>query len=399
MAFGKSGTGLAGVTAFGGQPSFSQRTAQLFKNQQSTRQSRGGGGNLFGDRFSPTKEPNKLDEGRLLRGEYLYTGCDGQKNTYETKLEYWPYITHFDGRNERSTICSAGVFNAFKDARDPCHGCDMFWSTRETGPNGKKRSRVSKSDRYAFNFLHYHPYHKIPQIDRGTGAVKTNDQGEPYFEWVQCDGRLCEMCKQNIEKAPARSLKWEMGVSHFLALTKEYNALIAKTCKGCGARDSITCLAYTCSTCGEAVIDMSDTTLTDENIEEIKNDPVVCSHCKVQGWLNEVYRCSSCNLAERSDIFDVDIQVRRIETSGSDGGKQTQLIVAAWSTPHPLDPGLSEYVKIFDLPKVYQPSDMEYQARQFSLPSGQAGAAVQRTPATANAGFRGYQKSQDPNYK
>jgi len=396
MGFGKEREGLNAVSPYGANVSFQQRTAFFLKQQSEQKQRKGAGGNLYGDKFKPTMEVNQLDEGRLIKGAYEYIGCDRNKNTYKHLLEYWPYISHYDGREERSSICSGGIFHNFKDARDPCHGCDLFWSTRETGPDGKKKKgRVSKSDQYAFNWLHYHPYHKIPQVDRETGQAKMNaETNEPYYEWVQCDGRLCKICPQNVETVPARLLKWEMGIQHFTALTVEYQSQVGNTCKSCGTRDSISTIAYVCSNeaCGEAVIDMRDTTLSDADIIKIKNEPATCTQCKKESWLTEIMQCSNCSTPDRSTIFDVDLKVRRMPMS--DGSNGTQLIVSSWSAPHPIDPRYVVYAeKTFDMPRIYQPSDLEFQARQFRITGGApAGGPVQRTPV--NSGFRNYAAGQ-----
>ena len=404
MGFGKDKEGLNSVSPFGANTSFSQRTAFFSRQQNEQKQRKGGGGNLYGDKFKPTTDAGKLDEGRLIKGAYEYIGCDAQKSRYKYVLEYWPYIQHFDAREERSTVCSAGVFHNFKNDRDPCHGCDLFWSTRETGPDGKKKKgRLSKSQQYVFNFLHYHPYHKIPQVDRGTGQARMSETNEPYFEWVACDGRLCKICPQNVETAPARLLKWEMGVTHFKALTEEYQNQIGNTCNSCGTRDSISTVAYLCPNeeCGEAIIDLKDTTLSDEDILNIKNSPAVCPSCRQEGWLNELQRCSGCSSPERASIFDVDIKVRRMPMT--DGTNGTQLIVSSWSTPHLVDPSYAALIeKPFDMPRIYQPSDLEFQAKQFHISGAATGGAVQRTPV--NQGFKQYAGQQGggggqgPNY-
>lgn len=390
MPFGKDRNGLGNVAPFGANTSFSQRAAFFREQQNSQRQRTGGGGGMFADRFKPTTDPNKFDEGRLIKGDYEFTGCDKDRNIYTYKLEYWPYTEHFDGRNEKSTYCSAGIFKNFKDHRDPCSGCDLFWETREKGPGGRGKSRVSNQDKYAFNFLHYNPYHKTPQIDRQTGQIRTNpENGEAYTEWTACQGRLCPFCPQKLETIPARTLKWEMGYSHFAALTTNYQNAIGNTCKSCGAKDSIYTLAYTCSNsiCGEAIIDMADTTLRDEDIFKIKNAPVLCAHCKQEGWLNEVFKCNGCNAPQRCDIFDVDIKIQRAPTGKGDGNA-TNLIVSSWSSPGPIDPRFTSLIKTYDMPKIYAPTALDVQARLFGLSAPAAGGPVSRTPV--NSGFKQY---------
>jgi hypothetical protein len=403
MAFGKDHENLQSVKPFGAGTSFSQRNSFLMRNQGEQRQRRSGGGMRFSDIYKPTESPSGFDLVRLLPGSYPYRSCDGKKNVYEYALEYWPFIEHFDGRNQKSAICSGGVFHNFKNDRDPCIGCDLFFSTmdKQKGPDGRRKSRVSKQDKYAFNVLHYNPYHKIAQVDDSTGRVRTNEQsGEAYYEWVPCEGRGCPICPQNVETVGARVLKWEMSFSHYKAMTTAYSDAIALGCKTCKSKKSIQSLAWICSTpsggCGEAVIDLSDTTLKDEDILKIISEPVTCPHCKHIGFLDEVFQCSGCGQPERCTIFDVNMNVKRVK-SGQGDSKQTALIVSDWTEACDIDPRFTEIVKVFDMPKIYGPSTIEFQQRQFQIEAPAQGQAVQpqaggltRTPVTANSGFKNY---------
>jgi hypothetical protein len=405
MAFGKDTDKLNVVSPFGANTSFQQRNAFLMRNSGEQRQRRGGGGARFSDVYKPTQSPSSFDLVRLIPGAYEYVGCDGQKNPYKYILEYWPYIEHYDGRNERSALCSGGVYHNFRDAREPCLGCDLFFSTmdKQKDANGRRKSRVSKQDKYAFNALHFNPYHKIQQIDRQTGQVRTNDKGEAYHEWVPCEGRGCPICPQKVETVEARVLKWEMSYSHWKAMTTAYAAAIGNGCRVCKQKSSIASLAWVCSNpeCGEAVIDMADTTLKDEDIMKVISAPVTCPHCKQSGFLNEVFQCSGCGTPERATIFDVNMHVKRV-ASGAGDSKQTQLIVSDWTEACAIDPRFAEIAKPLDLPKIYAPSTIEYQQRQFGMENTPAqGQPVQvnpgtqqgltRTPVTPNSGFRQYQ--------
>lgn len=403
MAFGKERENLQSVTPFGANTSMAQRTQFMMRNQGEQRQRRGGGGQRYSDIYKPTLSQAGFDLVRLIPGHYSFQGCDGKRNVYEyTNMEYWPYIEHYDGRNERSTICSGGVFHNFRDARDPCIGCDLFFSTMEKSKdaNGYRKSRVSKTDKYVFNVLHFNPYHKIPQMNTKTGQVSTNDKGEPYFEWVPCEGRGCPICPQKVETTEARMLKWEMSFTHFKALTIAYASAIAQGCTNCRSKNSIQSMAWVCpfDGCGEAVIDLSDTTLKDEEIANITGGVVTCPHCKNTGFLNEVFQCSQCGSASRCTIFDVNMHVKRV-SAGKENSKQTSLIVSDWSESCGIDPRFTEIAKPFELPKIYGPSTIEFQQKQFGEGGPAEGQAAQpqagltRTPVTAgapNAGFRAY---------
>lgn len=406
MAFGKEREHLQGVTPFGAGTSIAQRTQFLMRNQGEQRQRKGGGGMRFSDIFKPTLSPTSFDLVRIIPGNYTFQGCDGKKNVYTYPgMEYWPFIEHYDGRNKKSTICSGGVFHNFRDAREPCMGCDLFFSTmdKQKDANGRRKSRVSKQDKYVFNVLHYNPYHKIPQMD-DSGRVACNDQGQPYYNWVPCEGRGCKICPQGVETMPARMLKWEMSYSHFKAITTAYSLAIGQDCANCGTQKSIQPLAWVCSAegCGEAVIDMADTTYSDEDIAKVISEPVTCPHCKNNGFLNEVFACGACQNPRRATIFDVSMNVKRTE-SGQGDSKQTQLIVSSWSQACNIEPQYQEMAKPFDLPKIYGPSTIDFQKKMFGMEGVQAEGqpvqpgGMQRTPVNAgqpaqpNAGFRNYQ--------
>ena len=404
-AFGKDRSTLQAVTPFGGNTSLSQKSSFLLNRQQETRQRSGGGGARFSDIYKPTT--TGMDEIRIIPGAFAFKVADEKKNIIDMTLEYWPYIEHFDGKNKRSSICSGGIYHNSKKDRDACHGCDLFFGTMQK-ENGKNKSRVSKRDMFVFNVLHYHPYHKIEQVDRNTGKVKTNDDNQPYYEWVQCEGRTCEMCKAQCETVPYKVQKWEMGISHFKTLTQEYDVLIGRSCKSCKNKDSIGTVAWLCPNdkCGEAVIDMATTTLSDEEINNIKNENAVCPSCRQAGMLIELVECAKCGTPTRSSIFDVNLKVKRMEVS-KDGGNQTQLMISGWSDPCELDSEVAAVVSksMFDLSKIYVPTPLETQAVIFEVGS-QTGAAVRpqggfanrslsRTPVNSgapavNSGFRAY---------
>lgn len=407
MAFGKDTTRLGRVVPFGGAAGGSlQQRAQWQRDR--SRQQRSGGGRRFSDEYKPPMQPG-MDLGRLIPGAYkTILPADEQGNTtQELMYEWMTFVEHFDGHTKKSSICSGGPLHNFKGKRTACRGCDLFY---EPGVNaeGKRKKRMSKRDMFAFNWLHYAPYHKIEAVDQATGQVRMNTAtNEPYYEWVPCEGRVCTACRANKETVQGRLRPWPMGYSHFAMLIDTYNPLIGTSCASCSSRDSIATLAWTCTAegCGEAVFELDGpnaTSLSDQDLAKIVLRPMVCPHCGNQVLLQEVYGCANCNSARRATIFDVDLHVQRANIS-KDGDNKTQLVVTSWTNPRPIDQRFSGAAeKPLALHKMYEPSTLEFQEKQFELqgstpivnnqfrPYGQQGAAPQQPPQTPGG--------QTPNY-
>ena len=174
MAFGKNPGDLKRVTDF--------RQAGRVSNRKFPKR-KGGGAPRWINRFQPsTVEPDTI---RFIAGEYPYETVRVDENeapVVETfVLPYMRFAEHFDGRTKGSTICSAGPFVMYKDKRDPCLGCDLFWAG-----GGKKDGRVSRREMYSFPVFNYGTFHEIEQVD-GQGQLRLNPKtNKPYTEWVRC---------------------------------------------------------------------------------------------------------------------------------------------------------------------------------------------------------------------
>jgi len=334
-----------------------------------------------------------VDTIRIIEGHYTVQQVVGNGDhaaLEEVELPFFPYTEHYDGRNERSCICSAGPFANHKGKAQPCHGCAIFWSTRETQADGKKKSeRMSRREMYAFSVLDYGKYHKMPQIDKQTGQVRTNDSGEPYYNWEKCSGLGCKGCQdQRIESKQGNLRHWALGWAHYKTIL-ETDKEIGKSCRACGGTDSIVSRAWLCPGCGDCAVDMSSTSLNQKQIDELTERPYHCS-CKYEGFLQEMIECKQCTpvggVAARATIFDVDMNVKRIETATGQG-KQTALQISRWSPPRPIDPNFKTALeKPLDLPKIYAPTDLKIQAEQFGVTASDLpGPQAQRQPVTSGA--------------
>jgi hypothetical protein len=306
----------------------------------------------FINRFQPaTDEPDQI---RIIKGNHEVHVGQADGSLVKQTLYYYPFVEHYHAGIKKGFICSGGPFYPFKDKREPCLGCDLYWADRTAG---KKNGPMGKREMYSFTVLHYAQYAKVEQLDRATGAVRTNSEGQPYYEWHRVFQH--ERSKYaGREMRDAQILHWDLGFGHWNTLT-EYDKEIGKSCKSCGGRDTIKMVAWTCRACGEALIDSETTTLSPKEIDDLTGQEVVCASCGHQGYMTEFVACSNCQNGQRAEIFDVDLYVKRI--MDPKGGNQTSLAITSWSNPRAIDPRYAEIAKPLDLPKLFTPTPFEKQ--------------------------------------
>lgn len=365
MAYGKNSAVLQGA---GG--SFRQRANAYSQHKDQQRQRGGGGAPFFVNQYKPSLE--EADTIRIIEGHYKVKEAVGegdQAQVRETELPFYPWTEHFDGRNRKSCICSAGPFAGNRKKSEPCHGCSIHFETREVGADGKKKSgRMSRSEKYAFSVLDYGRYHKMQQVDHQTGQVKRNDKGEPYYNWAKCDGVGCDGCKAQAETTSGQTRHWSLGYGHYQTLLSA-DDMVGKSCVNCGGYETIDGLAWVCPNCGEAHIDLRTTSLKIDQVKETVLRDFHCP-CGYNGFLNEIISCRQCTqaggAARRATIFDVDMQVKRVET-GTGDNKQTILMIVRTSPPRPIDKAFEALGKPLPLEKTYAPTPLEVQAQQFGV--------------------------------
>jgi hypothetical protein len=293
------------------------------------------------------------------------------------------FVEHYDGFTEKSCICSAGPWENFKDKRNQCFGCDIYWETASRNSEGRwQSSRMSKQAKYAFNTFDYGVYHKLEQIDRDTGKPKLNPKNQqPYFNWVKCIGQGCDACKAGKESKTGNMMHWPINFTQLQVLRSVEND-IGASCFGCGTYNSIISRGWMCQKCGECIIDMSTTELKKEELLEITDNPVHCPHCNTEDVLQELLDCAVCKVkgtkGSRASLYDVDLRVKLVSN-----GTQKVLQVCGWSQPYAVT---SDQIKPLDLLSKYAPSTLEYQASQFGLSPAQGQAAApQRDSQPARA--------------
>jgi hypothetical protein len=353
--------------------SFRQRSGQFSVNR--ARPASRGGVPYFVDQYIPPTTDS--DTIALLDGQYEHTVVDNsgdEPRVVPVKLEFVQFREHYDGATRKSAICSAGPYADFKELRNACNGCDIFWATLEPNATGRKEStRMSRQDKFAFSMIDFSTYHLTPQFDpsgRPRISQKTNKQ---YMNWRKCEGRGCDGCKAKYETKFGHNPHWPMPWGYFDFL-REKEIQIGKSCKSCGGIETLRSDAWVCTNCKAAAIDMTATHLKTEEIKKITEKFYTCVPrinedgeqvgCGHTGFLKEAISCTACSHAERMSIFDVEFKVLRIPQ----GQNKSVLDVSNWVKRRPLTGELAELGKPKDLLKLFSPTPNKTQLDKFGPP-------------------------------
>lgn len=343
----------------------------------------GGGAPYFVNRYKPPTQGS--DVVRLLPGNYPVPLIDQENGVAildehgQQALEsfnYFQFVEHFHGGKKKSSICSAGPLANFKGKAQPCHACTRFWwewEQRQASGDKDKPRAMSKRDMWVFSVLVMMPFHKVEDTDEN-GQVRKNERtDEAFFKWLQCDGRGCEHCKNKKETKRGHVQHWPMGRNHFNTLVS-YAVELGKHCVECAQMDCIQDLAWVCQNpeCGEAVIDMTNTQLSDEDIAKITDQPMACPACHHLDYLQDIYECTNCAQSRRggrrASLFDVDLYVTRVEDpNGETNG--TSLSITRFVGPKPIDAIYGKELREpLNLPKIYVPTSLDRQIALFGPP-------------------------------
>lgn len=404
------------------------------KQKPKTKGSGGGGGGGF-LRWRDVYKPSMLgaDVIRLLRGDYvnyyvpmdeegnvLHFEADGSPQVFQSTEQFIRFTEHRSSRTKKTCICSGGPRRQFKDYADPCLGCFDYhagWKKLRDeykGDDGKgkvpagKRPSMGRSDQWAMSALHYANYHNQPQRDDKGNIKKNPNTGDPYMEWKPCQATYnypCQSCKDGCETRLGHVGHWPMGLGHWNVMLS-LDARVGDSCANCGGEpieqmpgQRIACVQsgghWLCPNCDESVIDLASTSLKPEEIVKMTTSIITCPNCNQSGFLVEYLECRNrCGQPRRATLFDVDIWVMRVK-QGEGDSETTVLQPTGFSAPRPIDPNFQSIAKPLDLPKIYEPTSLDSQARDFQLPlpaewvAGTAQPAAQ-APVTASEAARPY---------
>jgi hypothetical protein len=364
----------------------------------------GGGAPFYINQYRPPVT-GSADIIRLIPGQYAVPRVDPQAKdlVYDEnnqvvmdEFPFYKYIEYYHAPSKRRCVGSEGPLGEFKGKGQPCIAADWFWyewrQRNRTKPPSKHPNSLSRREMYALTVLVQAPFYNAPQTDKD-GNVKTNQQGDPYLEWKQGSKRgNDDLAAGGYERKDGHLMHWSLGFAHWKVLT-DYADSLAHHCRACGGHDCIQDVALLCQNCGDSVVEMQETTLSDEEIARLKNEEVLCRHCKYNGYLEELIRCTECNNGEQATLFDFDLEVKRTETA-TEGGNQTVLSILRAIGPRPIDAIYGEDLrKPLDLLKIYAPTSLDRQRDMLGeVPPDDAPPAQQQGGARnpSNRGSRAY---------
>lgn len=396
-----------------------QRPSNMNLRQQmrrGTKRPTGGGGGGRGAPFyvnkyqPPTKGP--ADIIRLIPGQYMtpriddeardfYKGEDGKP--IMDAFPYFKYVSYFHGTKMKSIIGSEGPLGMYKGKAAPCIAADWYWwewRQRQASGNKDHPKSVSRSEKFALTALIQAPFYQVPQIDNVTKQLRINpNTKEPYYDWKQGSRRgNDEFAAAGYKKKDGHRQHWSLPFGHWQTLS-DFGESLSHHCRGCGAHDSIQVLALLCQYCGDAIVEMDTTALSDEDIARLSNEEVQCPTCKALGYLEDSIRCLNCDHGEPATLFDFDLEVKRTPTANSDFSNQTTLNILRALGPRAIDPAYGEDLrKPLNLPKIFAPTALDVQRQYFGEPPTDE-EPQQRTPVTTGSHDYGSADSTDSEYE
>ena len=372
MAFGKDNSQLSNMPTYGGN---ARQQAASASRQKKHSTSEGSRKPYWTGAFKPST--SVVSRVRLLKGEYEHIRDDGNGGVYKEVLPWQEYREHYQASVRKGALCSGGTFFMDRGRREPCLGCDEFWEGRS-----KKKKTMSMSNKFAFNAVIQHQFHKMPQLDQATGQYRMNPKTQtPYTEQERCRGIGCIGCQTQAETRQGSAQPWIFSKEHFNQLDA-YSEYIGFGCTTCGGRSTVSTVMWICGNpqCGELIFDMQQgSTLAPEQIKEITLGIYTCQRCQVPAYPEEVIQCSTCTpigaTPVRATIYDVDMDVK-LQLTGD--GDKTSLIVLAYSDPKPLDALYTEVLQYaVHLDKRFAPTPIAEQARVWGRQLPQQGIQTQ----------------------
>jgi len=279
------------------------------------------------DTYKPSE--GKYDLVRLIRNPTTFVSPlepsdDAGAEVYEETVDWYKYIKHYHATLKRSVNCSGGPQWKNKNASTPCHACAMRFGSWDDVQR-KYTSPVGVALEYVLTVLVMELFHKVPQID-AAGNIRGNNKGEPYTDWVQCQGEGCEYCAEGLEMKEGHIQTWPMPKTFFAQLMD------------LGDKKSNFCLS-----CAKKTIK----------------------------WFGNEYECSNCDNPQPASVFDLNFQVCKKKIND----KQTLLDFEEVE----IAPVPEQYISLLDsLPNMAQkfgPTALDQQSKQFQYtpkPSTQA---------------------------
>lgn len=333
----------------------------------------------------------------------------------------------------RELVCSAGPE---PHAPQPCIGCYKV-------DHGEKEAKPR--DAWVFNIAHLSWYHLIPFVKDGQVQTKKDGSG-PIMIKVECPnykmenvylGRAvqarrppveiakrfknCEACQQRAEYTWGDHRTLQVGFKHLKNIFA-IDDQVGKKCLNCGT--GILRVAFDCENCNAELLDLSQVSWTNDQIEQYMKTQQQCGSCGHVGLPKSAYECgfddnynsvaAPCNNPQRTSIFDCVLWIQREgESTESEVVVRRVELISQYRTQdgRPLSEHLKEIVKEpFDLVEMYKPDTLDDQAdliktenpfaqnqQQYASYGPQDQGNYQQTPYQPPGGPGGYVPPGAPN--
>jgi hypothetical protein len=378
MAFGKDNAQLGAMGGGFGRSTFGQQAATAATRPKSS----GRRAPYWRNGFDISENPALKDTFRLIRGDYVQVAVDLEGNMFQDSYPFVMWREHFHAASKRGAICSGGPYYMDRNKREACNGCEMYWddykerkAKEARGDKSKGPNRLSMTDKFTFSLWSYAYYFEMPQTD-ANGQFRMNPKtNQPYTEWVKA---------LNPQDPQFTGRQWKQGHLCPWSIGKTWkdtlvgwNVTIGQCCNVCSGRDCVVSRGWYCGNpnCRQLIFDPNNTTLTQEQQDQLSKKPYTCQHCQQKMYPHEEVWCHACaaanggdgSMGKRASIFDVDLTGYR-QRSGD--GKQTNLIITSFSNPQPIqvaDPEILKTIKPLDLLKQFAPTPPDEQARIWNL--------------------------------
>lgn len=282
---------------------------------------------------------------RFLKGEFTQKVFDEHRGEMsEDTLPYFTIFQHWDNHKKRSRLCSAGVDEFHPEA---CVGCSI---------------ELRRSPNHVFTVIHLAEYHKTPLRDKkNPNKIVKRKDGTTVMIDVVCEGRNCPMCASGDEKFFGKRLHLKMGMEHFGQLASKVEELNS-TCK-CG--EDIRHVKFICPTCDDVLIDLDkEEQLTDTDIWNIRENGYNCPNCKHLVDVLPVPECAGCENPRPVSLFDANVDIRKVETTGNRRGA-TVLDVKFHDPTDSLPESYEGPTDSLDLPGIFTPLPISDQRREY----------------------------------
>lgn len=268
---------------------------------------------------------------RIINGNYAQEVYDPDKGKMVTlTLPYYQAWRHYDRDKNTYATCSAGND---VDLR-PCVGC---------------AKGIRKTLYNVFSVIILEHFHKVPWSKDNKPVIR---DGKPIMIDQLCEGRNCPACNSQAEKFFGKK-------AHMVLNEDALNQLVAAEDiqrANCLCGKELQIEKYICSVCGEVLIDIQRTTMSDSAISAAARSGMWCPKCRRPIGLVEETSCS-CGNPRPVTLFDANIKVRKAPSNKPN----TYNLGVEFSKPGPMPPEYKGDVTPVDMVELFKPLSIPQQ--------------------------------------